>query len=51
MLAGPLSVDGAAAVVLTVGIGLLPAYPLLAIRLGRLPLAGATATVGGPAGG
>ncbi len=38
VLAGPLSVDGAAAVVLTVGIGLLPAYPLLAIRLGRLPL-------------
>lgn len=37
-LAGPLAADGAAAVVLTGGIGLLPAYPLLAIRLGRLPL-------------
>lgn len=33
-----LASDGAAAVTLTVGIGLLPGYPLLAIRLGRLPV-------------
>lgn len=38
LLAGPLAADAAAAVVLTVGIGLLPGYPMLAIRLGRLPL-------------
>ncbi|MBK1783468.1 type VII secretion integral membrane protein EccD [Prauserella cavernicola] len=38
LLAGPLGADGSAAVVLTVGIGLLPAFPMLAIRLGRLPM-------------
>jgi type VII secretion integral membrane protein EccD len=38
LVAGPLDPDGAAAVTLAVGIGLLPGYPLLAIRLGRLPL-------------
>ncbi|MGP4016884.1 type VII secretion integral membrane protein EccD [Saccharopolyspora sp. 5N708] len=37
-LGGWLGADPAAAVVLTVGIALLPGYPLLAIRLGRLPL-------------
>lgn len=29
---------GATAIVLTVGIGLMPAYPLLSIRLGKLPI-------------
>ncbi|WP_091674479.1 type VII secretion integral membrane protein EccD [Amycolatopsis marina] len=38
LLATSMEPDGAAAVVLAVGIGLLPGYPLLAIRLGRLPL-------------
>lgn len=38
LVAGPLEPDGAAAVTLAVGIGLLPGYPLLSIRLGRLPL-------------
>lgn len=38
LVAGPLAPDSAAALVLAVGIGLLPGYPLLAIRLGRLPL-------------
>ncbi len=38
LVAGPLASDSAAALVLAVGIGLLPGYPLLAIRLGRLPL-------------
>jgi type VII secretion integral membrane protein EccD len=38
VVTGRLGTDGAAALVLTVGIGLLPAYPLVAIRLGRLPL-------------
>ncbi|TCP53593.1 type VII secretion integral membrane protein EccD [Tamaricihabitans halophyticus] len=33
-----LEADAAAAVTLTFGIGLLPGYPLLAIRLGRIPL-------------
>ncbi|WP_199434136.1 type VII secretion integral membrane protein EccD [Qaidamihabitans albus] len=37
-LGGSMEPDGAAALVLTVGIGALPGYPLLAIRLGRLPL-------------
>jgi type VII secretion integral membrane protein EccD len=37
-LSGWLGADAAAAVVLTVGIALLPGYPLLAVRLGRLPL-------------
>lgn len=36
-LAGGLGTDAAAAVVLAAGIGLLPGYPMLAIRLGRLP--------------
>lgn len=35
---GTLPAAGAAAVVLTVGIGLMPGYPLLAVRLGRLPV-------------
>ncbi|MDA3648590.1 type VII secretion integral membrane protein EccD [Saccharopolyspora indica] len=35
---GWLGADAAAALVLTTGIALLPAYPLLAIRLGRLPV-------------
>jgi type VII secretion integral membrane protein EccD len=35
---GPMDIAGAAALVLTAGIGLLPGYPLLAVRLGRLPL-------------
>ncbi|KAA9166891.1 type VII secretion integral membrane protein EccD [Amycolatopsis acidicola] len=38
LVGGPLEPDSAAALVLVIGIGLLPAYPLLAIRLGRLPL-------------
>jgi type VII secretion integral membrane protein EccD len=38
LAAGALPPDGAAAVVLAVGLGLLPGYPLLAIRLGRLPV-------------
>lgn len=38
MVARPLGADGAAAVALTVGIGLMPGYPWLAVRLGRLPL-------------
>jgi type VII secretion integral membrane protein EccD len=38
LVGGPLEPDAAAAVVLATGIGLLPGYPLLAIRLGRLPL-------------
>lgn len=38
LIAGPLAPDGAAALTLAVGIGLLPGYPLLAIRIGRLPL-------------
>ncbi|MEU3273990.1 type VII secretion integral membrane protein EccD [Saccharomonospora sp. NPDC006951] len=33
-----MSPDGAAALVLTIGIALLPGYPMLAIRMGRLPL-------------
>ncbi|MEV5539452.1 type VII secretion integral membrane protein EccD [Saccharopolyspora shandongensis] len=37
-LGGWLGADAAAAVVLTAGIALLPGYPLLAIRLGRLPV-------------
>ncbi|RKT83911.1 type VII secretion integral membrane protein EccD [Saccharopolyspora antimicrobica] len=35
---GWLGADAAAALVLTAGIALLPGYPLLAIRLGRLPV-------------
>ncbi|MEU3274326.1 type VII secretion integral membrane protein EccD [Saccharomonospora sp. NPDC006951] len=38
LLGGTMTADGAAAVVLTVSLVLLPAYPLLAIRLGRIPL-------------
>ncbi|ASR37308.1 type VII secretion integral membrane protein EccD [Prauserella marina] len=38
LLGGTMTPDGAAAVVLTVSLVLLPAYPLLAIRLGRIPL-------------
>ncbi|QSB15312.1 type VII secretion integral membrane protein EccD [Natronosporangium hydrolyticum] len=38
LTAGRLGPDGAAAVVLAAGIGLLPGYPMVAIRLGRLPL-------------
>ncbi|MFB9908542.1 type VII secretion integral membrane protein EccD [Allokutzneria oryzae] len=38
LLAGSMSPAGAASVVLAVGIGLLPGYPMLALRLGRLPL-------------
>lgn len=38
LFARPLAADSAAALVLVVGIGLLPAFPMLAIRLGRLPL-------------
>lgn len=37
-LARPLSPDGAAAVAVTVAIGLMPGFPWLAVRLGRLPL-------------
>jgi type VII secretion integral membrane protein EccD len=33
-----MSTDGVAAVVLTVALGLLPGYPLLSVRLGRLPV-------------
>ncbi|EHR48556.1 type VII secretion integral membrane protein EccD [Saccharomonospora marina XMU15] len=38
LFGNPLSPDGAAALVLTVGIALLPGYPMLAVRLGRVPL-------------
>lgn len=38
LLGGSMSLDGVAALVLAAGIALLPGYPLLAIRLGRLPL-------------
>lgn len=38
LLGGALPADGVAALVLAAGIALLPAYPMLAIRLGRLPL-------------
>lgn len=38
LLGGPLDPDAAAAATLAIGIGLLPGYPLLAIRLGRLPV-------------
>ena len=38
LLGGSMSLDGSAALVLATGIALLPGYPLLAIRLGRLPL-------------
>ncbi|MCP3802592.1 type VII secretion integral membrane protein EccD [Allokutzneria sp. A3M-2-11 16] len=38
LLAGSMTAAGAASVVLAVGIGLLPGYPMLAMRLGRLPL-------------
>lgn len=38
LAAGPLATDGAATLVLATGISLLPAYPLVAARLGRLPL-------------
>lgn len=38
LLAGPLEPDSAAAVTVTLAIGLLPAYPLLSVRLGRMPL-------------
>ncbi|HVV12741.1 type VII secretion integral membrane protein EccD [Amycolatopsis sp.] len=38
LIGNSLDAGSAAAVVLVVGIGLLPGYPLLAIRLGRLPL-------------
>ncbi|SDM80601.1 type VII secretion integral membrane protein EccD [Allokutzneria albata] len=38
LLAGSMTVGGAASVVLAVGIGLLPGYPMLAMRIGRLPL-------------
>lgn len=37
-LSRSLDPDGAAAVVITVGIGLMPGYPWLAMRLGRLPV-------------
>lgn len=37
-LGNPMASDGAASVVATLGIALLPAYPLLAIRLGRVPV-------------
>ena len=38
LLAGSLAPDAAAAVTVTIAIGLLPGYPLLAIRAGRPPL-------------
>jgi type VII secretion integral membrane protein EccD len=38
LLGGAMPLDGVAALVLAIGIGLLPGYPLLAVRLGRLPL-------------
>lgn len=38
LMAGSLAPDATAALVLAVGIGLLPGYPMLAIRLGRLPV-------------
>lgn len=38
LVAEPLAPDAAAAVVLAAGIALLPGYPMLALRLGRLPL-------------
>jgi type VII secretion integral membrane protein EccD len=38
LLGGSMSLDGTVALVLATGIALLPGYPLLAIRVGRLPL-------------
>lgn len=38
LLGGSMPADGVAALVAATGIALLPGYPLLAIRLGRLPL-------------
>lgn len=38
LLGGSMPLDGVASLVLAAGIALLPGYPLLAVRLGRLPL-------------